>query len=52
MMAIAAALSTSITGFLFQQIGSWAGFFTIAGVAAAATVSTWPLLSETKPEQY
>jgi MFS family permease len=52
MMAIAASLSTSITGLLFQEFGRSVGFLTIAGVAVAGTASAWALVAETKPEQY
>lgn len=49
---IAAALSTSSTGFAFQVLGQTAGFLGLAGIAAAATALLWVFLSETKPEQY
>jgi predicted MFS family arabinose efflux permease len=49
---IAAALSTSIFGFVFQRFGYSAGFLAIAGVAAAAAALAWLFLPETKPEKY
>jgi MFS family permease len=52
MIGIAASLSTSITGFIFQEFGHWAGFIFIAGVAAPGTTLAWLLLPETKPEKY
>jgi MFS family permease len=52
MIGIAASLSTSITGFIFQEFGHWAGFIFIAGVAATGTALAWLLLPETKPEKY
>jgi MFS family permease len=52
MIGIAASLSTSITGFIFQEFGHWAGFIFIAGVAATGTTLAWLLLPETKPEKY
>jgi predicted MFS family arabinose efflux permease len=51
-MGIAASLSTSIFGFVFQSIGHSAGFLTIAAVAAAAAALAWLFLPETKPEKY
>jgi MFS family permease len=49
---VAASLSTSSTGFLFQEFGRTAGFLVLAGIAAAAAALLWAFLSETKPEQY
>ena len=49
---IAAAISTSTTGFLFQYFGAHIGFVPLAIVAAAATGLVWVFLSETKPEKY
>ena len=49
---IAAALSTSIFGFVFQLFGYSAGFLSIAGVAAVAAALAWLFLPETKPEKY
>jgi MFS family permease len=52
LIAIAAALSTAATGFLFQSFGHLAGFFTLAGVAAAGTLLMWLAMPETKPAEY
>jgi predicted MFS family arabinose efflux permease len=52
MIGIAASLSTSITGFIFQEFGHWVGFIFIAVVAATGTALAWLLLPETKPEKY
>jgi MFS family permease len=49
---IAAAISTSTTGFLFQHFGAHVGFVPLALVGAAATGLVWVFLSETKPEKY
>ena len=49
---IAASLSTSSTGFLFQGLGRTAGFLILSGIALAATALLWVFLSETKPEKY
>jgi MFS family permease len=49
---IAAAISTSTTGFLFQHFGAHVGFLPLAVVGAAGTGLVWVFLSETKPEKY
>ncbi len=49
---IAAAISTSTTGFLFQHFGTHVGFVPLAVVGAGATAMVWVFLSETKPEKY
>ena len=52
LMGIAASLSTSINGFIFQEFGRVSGFLFIAAVAAAATSVAWVFLPETKPGKY
>jgi predicted RNA methylase len=49
---IAAAISTSSTGFLFQALGPTIGYLPLAAIAAAATAMLWVFLSETKPHKY
>jgi MFS family permease len=49
---VAAALSTGLTGYIFQAIGPRLGYLPLAVVAAAATVLLWMFLSETKPHEY
>jgi MFS family permease len=49
---VAASVSTSATGFLFQALGQRLGYLPLAGIAAAATGLIWVLLAETKPEKY
>jgi MFS family permease len=51
-IGIAASLSTLITGFLFQGIGSAKGFIAIAITAGAATALIWIFVAETKPAEY
>jgi hypothetical protein len=51
-MSIAASLSTSVFGFVFELFGHWAGFLSIAAVAAAAATLAWLFLPETKPDKY
>jgi MFS family permease len=50
--AIAAAISTSAMGYIFQTFGSLVGFLALAVAAAAATGMIWLFLTETKPEKY
>jgi MFS family permease len=49
---IAASVSTSATGYLFQAFGPRIGYLPLAAIAAAATALLWVFLSETKPEKY
>jgi MFS family permease len=49
---IAASISTSVTGFVFELLGPRLGYLPLAVVAAAATVLLWMFLSETKPQKY
>ena len=42
----------SVFGFVFQAVGHWAGFLSIAAVAAAAAALAWLFFPETKPEKY
>ena len=49
---IAASISTSATGFLFQTCGPLIGYLGLAVIAATATFVVWLFLSETKPERY
>ncbi len=52
MSGIAASISTSATGFLFQAFGPRIGYLPLAGIAAAATALVWVFVSETKPAKY
>lgn len=52
MSGAAASASTLLSGYFFQEFGSWMGFIAITAVAAAATVLIWLFLSETKPTSY
>jgi MFS family permease len=49
---IAATISTSLTGFVFQALGPRLGYLPLAVVAAGATALVWVFVSETKPEKY
>ncbi len=49
---VAAALSTGVTGYVFQALGPRLGYLPLAVAAAAATVLLWMFLSETKPHTY
>lgn len=52
LIAIAASISTAATGFVFQGLGHWLGFLTLAGAAVLATVLLWVAMPETKPGEY
>jgi MFS family permease len=49
---IAASLSTSGAGFIFQALGPHVGYVSLAAVAALATLFLWMFLNETKPDKY
>ncbi len=49
---IAAALSLTVFGFIAQEVGNWAGFASMAAVAATGTLLVWLVLAETKPTEY
>jgi MFS family permease len=51
-IAIAASISTGITGFIFQDLGNWVGFLILAGFAAAAAALLWLAMPETRPSKY
>lgn len=52
LQAIAAAVSTTVTGFLFARFGTSIGFLAITSVAIAATLLLWLAVPETKPAEY
>jgi MFS family permease len=52
MSGVAASVSTSATGFLFQAFGQRIGYLPLAAIAAAATGLIWLFVAETKPEKY
>jgi MFS family permease len=52
MSGIAASVSTSASGFLFQHFGPRIGYMPLAAIAVAATALIWVFVSETKPEKY
>jgi MFS family permease len=49
---VAAAISTTATGYLFQLLGPHLGYAPLAAVAALATAILWTFLTETKPGKY
>jgi MFS family permease len=51
-IAIAAAISTGASGFVFENVGHLYGFLILAAVAVAATLLLWTALTETKPGKY
>jgi MFS family permease len=51
-IAVAAAISTGASGFIFEQLGHLSGFLILSGAALAATVLLWTGLTETRPGKY
>ncbi len=51
-IAVAAAISTGASGFVFEQLGRVSGFVILSAAALAATVLLWLALTETKPGKY
>ena len=51
-IAIAAAISTGASGFLFERVGHLYGFLILAAIAASAPLLLWLALTETKPGKY
>jgi nitrate/nitrite transporter NarK len=49
---LAASVSTSATGYVFDTFGPQIGYSLLTIVAAAATGFIWLFISETKPENY
>jgi MFS family permease len=52
LIAIAASISTSATGFLFEALGNWEGFLILAAASAIATALLWVAMPETRPAKY
>jgi MFS family permease len=51
-VAIAASISTTATGFIFQWLGHWEGFLTMTAASVLATALLWTTMPETKPGKY
>ena len=51
-IAIAASISTGVTGFIFEKLGNWQGFLMLAGFAVIATSLLWLAMPETRPAKY
>jgi MFS family permease len=51
-IAVAASISTTVFGFVAQEMGHWAAFLGMAGLAGAGGLVVWFLLNETKPAEY
>ena len=49
---VAASVSTTVAGYVFQVLGPHLGYVPLAVVAALATAMLWRFLTETKPEKY
>jgi MFS family permease len=51
-IAVAASISTGVTGFIFDRLGNWQGFLILAGFAVTATALLWSAMPETRPPKY
>src|SRR5205823_5834400 len=49
LIAIAASISTTATGFIFQELGHWEGFLILAAASAIATALLWAAMPATMP---
>ena len=52
LIAVAASISTTVTGFMFQILGHREGFLILAGIALIALALLWAAMPETKPGEY
>jgi len=52
LIAIAASISTTATGFIFQELGHGEGFLILAAASAIATALLWAAMPETMPAKY
>jgi MFS family permease len=52
LIAIAASISTTATGFIFEGLGHWEGFLILAAASAIATALLWAAMPETMPAKY
>jgi len=51
-IAVAASISTTATGFIFETFGHRAGFLGLAAVAMIAMAFLWAAMPETRPGKY
>ncbi|MGC1587006.1 MAG: MFS transporter [Rhodomicrobium sp.] len=49
---IGASVSTTVSGFIAQELGRQAAFWSMGAVAGAGTLIAWLMLRESKPEKY
>ena len=52
LLAIAASISTTATGFIFEGLSQWAGFLILAAISVVATALLWAAMPETMPAKY
>jgi MFS family permease len=52
LIAIAASISTTATGFIFEGLGHWTGFLILAAASAMAAALLWAAMPETLPAKY
>jgi MFS family permease len=52
LIGIAAAASTTVTGFIVERLGDATGFLTMAALTGVGLATLWKFLPETKPAEY
>jgi MFS family permease len=52
MIGLAAAISTTVMGFIVERLGDTVGFLTMAGITCMGLVALWRFLPESKPAEY
>jgi MFS family permease len=52
LLAIAASISTTATGFIFEGLSQWAGFLILAAISVVASALLWAAMPETTPAKY
>src|SRR5439155_625631 len=52
LIAIAASISTAVTGFMFEGLDRWEGFLILGVASATATALLWAAMPETTPAKY
>jgi MFS family permease len=52
MIGLAAAVSTTVMGFIVERLGDTVGFLGMAGITCVGMATLWKFLPESKPAEY
>jgi MFS family permease len=52
LIGLAAAISTTVMGFIVERLGDTVGFLTMAGITCVGLVALWRFLPESRPAEY